>query len=82
MTFRCFGIARVAAKNAAGCEPVVLHAIATLGDLANHSDIETTLGYTEVFAKERHDNVARLRSWVAASGSRGGSSCSKGPAAG
>lgn len=30
-------------------------------DLAGHSHIETTLGYTKVFSKERHDNVAKLR---------------------
>lgn len=32
-------------------------------DLAGHSHIETTLGYTKVFSKERHDNVAKLRFW-------------------
>jgi len=29
-------------------------------DLAGHSHIETTLLYTKVFAKDRHDNIAKL----------------------
>lgn len=29
-------------------------------DLAGHSHIETTLLYTKVFAKDRHDNLQKL----------------------